>query len=75
MAVNQVLPTWFTFKMNSFFFLNKINFFRTDRDSCFRCHTSFSAFTRKHHCRACGETFCSTCKYLHFSHYFLYLFQ
>jgi growth factor-regulated tyrosine kinase substrate len=33
----------------------------TDRDSCFRCHTSFSAFTRKHHCRACGETFCSTC--------------
>jgi growth factor-regulated tyrosine kinase substrate len=33
----------------------------TDRDSCFRCHTTFSAFTRKHHCRACGETFCSTC--------------
>lgn len=33
----------------------------TDRDSCFRCHTNFSAFTRKHHCRACGETFCSAC--------------
>ncbi|CAF2379400.1 unnamed protein product [Rotaria sp. Silwood2] len=33
----------------------------TERDSCFRCHTSFSAFTRKHHCRACGETFCATC--------------
>ncbi|CAF3680801.1 unnamed protein product [Rotaria socialis] len=33
----------------------------TDRDDCFRCHTSFSAFTRKHHCRACGETFCATC--------------
>jgi len=33
----------------------------TDRDSCFRCRTAFSAFTRKHHCRACGETFCSTC--------------
>ncbi|CAF0757271.1 unnamed protein product [Rotaria sp. Silwood1] len=33
----------------------------TDRDSCFRCHTSFSAFTRRHHCRACGETFCATC--------------
>lgn len=34
---------------------------RTDRDTCFRCRTAFSAFTRKHHCRACGETFCSTC--------------
>ncbi|CAF3429927.1 unnamed protein product [Rotaria socialis] len=33
----------------------------TDRDSCFRCRTAFSAFTRKHHCRACGETFCSIC--------------
>jgi growth factor-regulated tyrosine kinase substrate len=33
----------------------------TDRDDCFRCHTTFSAFTRKHHCRACGETFCSIC--------------
>ncbi|CAF0865292.1 unnamed protein product [Adineta steineri] len=33
----------------------------TDRDSCFRCRTSFTAFTRKHHCRACGETFCSSC--------------
>ncbi|CAF1069771.1 unnamed protein product [Rotaria sordida] len=33
----------------------------TDRDHCFRCHTSFSAFTRKHHCRACGETFCAAC--------------
>ena len=37
---------------------------RTDRDDCFRCHTSFSAFTRKHHCRACGETFCATCMFV-----------
>ncbi|CAF0867689.1 unnamed protein product [Adineta ricciae] len=33
----------------------------TDRDTCFRCRTTFTAFTRKHHCRACGETFCSSC--------------
>ncbi|CAF0976930.1 unnamed protein product [Adineta steineri] len=33
----------------------------TDRDDCFRCHTSFTAFTRKHHCRACGEAFCAPC--------------
>ncbi|CAF1093628.1 unnamed protein product [Adineta ricciae] len=33
----------------------------TDRNDCFHCHTSFTAFTRKHHCRACGETFCASC--------------
>ncbi|UJR10288.1 hypothetical protein I4U23_014495 [Adineta vaga] len=33
----------------------------TERDDCFRCHTSFTAFNRKHHCRACGETFCAAC--------------
>uniref|UniRef100_M4C5L9 Phosphatidylinositol 3-kinase n=1 Tax=Hyaloperonospora arabidopsidis (strain Emoy2) TaxID=559515 RepID=M4C5L9_HYAAE len=29
--------------------------------ACFKCHTVFSLLVRKHHCRACGRIFCSTC--------------
>lgn len=28
---------------------------------CFRCARPFSAFRRKHHCRLCGQIFCSSC--------------
>lgn len=30
-------------------------------DSCTRCHTVFSLFWRRHHCRACGGLFCYAC--------------
>ncbi|OWZ23321.1 Phosphatidylinositol kinase [Phytophthora megakarya] len=29
--------------------------------ACFKCHTVFSLLVRKHHCRACGRIFCSSC--------------
>ncbi|KAI5477182.1 1-phosphatidylinositol-3-phosphate 5-kinase [Pseudohyphozyma bogoriensis] len=28
---------------------------------CFDCNTVFTAFRRKHHCRICGQIFCSRC--------------
>lgn len=28
---------------------------------CYRCRSVFSVFTRKHHCRACGQIFCDKC--------------
>jgi hypothetical protein len=28
---------------------------------CFGCQTLFTLFTRKHHCRRCGEIFCDAC--------------
>lgn len=31
--------------------------------SCQTCMSTFSIFLRKHHCRACGGVFCSTCCY------------
>ena len=61
MVITQIPPLWFDIKLIDFIYFNQLICFRTDRDDCFRCHTTFSAFTRKHHCRACGETFCSTC--------------
>merc|ERR1712166_1064028 len=30
-------------------------------NGCRACKTEFSMFTRKHHCRACGEVFCDDC--------------
>ncbi|KAI6234616.1 Hepatocyte growth factor-regulated tyrosine kinase substrate [Aphelenchoides fujianensis] len=30
-------------------------------DSCFRCRVEFGIFTRKHHCRSCGQVFCDKC--------------
>uniref|UniRef100_A0A7E4V318 Hepatocyte growth factor-regulated tyrosine kinase substrate n=1 Tax=Panagrellus redivivus TaxID=6233 RepID=A0A7E4V318_PANRE len=32
-----------------------------DGDQCYRCRTEFKVFTRKHHCRACGQIFCNKC--------------
>uniref|UniRef100_UPI00358DF64C hepatocyte growth factor-regulated tyrosine kinase substrate isoform X1 n=2 Tax=Myxine glutinosa TaxID=7769 RepID=UPI00358DF64C len=32
-----------------------------DAESCHRCRVLFSMTTRKHHCRACGQIFCSRC--------------
>ncbi|XBW37574.1 hypothetical protein QEN19_003155 [Hanseniaspora menglaensis] len=31
---------------------------------CFYCAKTFYAFRRKHHCRLCGQIFCSSCAYL-----------
>ena len=31
------------------------------RDLCQDCRTRFSSFTRKHHCRFCGDIFCDSC--------------
>uniref|UniRef100_A0A8R1DII4 Hepatocyte growth factor-regulated tyrosine kinase substrate n=1 Tax=Caenorhabditis japonica TaxID=281687 RepID=A0A8R1DII4_CAEJA len=28
---------------------------------CYRCRSVFTVFTRKHHCRACGQIFCDKC--------------
>ncbi|KAH9158663.1 hypothetical protein LEN26_002819 [Aphanomyces euteiches] len=30
-------------------------------DDCMVCHTAFSAFRRKHHCRNCGALVCGSC--------------
>lgn len=32
-----------------------------DGDVCHRCRTAFGLVTRQHHCRACGQVFCSKC--------------
>jgi hypothetical protein len=29
--------------------------------TCHECHTKFGVFTRKHHCRNCGNIFCNKC--------------
>ncbi|SSD58248.1 related to 1-phosphatidylinositol 3-phosphate 5-kinase FAB1 [Saccharomycodes ludwigii] len=31
---------------------------------CFHCGKSFNTFRRKHHCRICGQIFCSNCTFL-----------
>lgn len=33
----------------------------TDGDSCHRCRVQFNLVQRKHHCRNCGQIFCSKC--------------
>lgn len=30
-------------------------------ESCMRCGEEFTAFTRRHHCRQCGQIFCHRC--------------
>lgn len=32
-----------------------------ERDSCGHCKRKFTFFTRRHHCRSCGEIFCDLC--------------
>eukprot|EP01064_Diplonema_japonicum_P000307 TRINITY_DN10214_c0_g3_i2.p1 TRINITY_DN10214_c0_g3~~TRINITY_DN10214_c0_g3_i2.p1 ORF type:complete len:347 (+),score=132.37 TRINITY_DN10214_c0_g3_i2:580-1620(+) len=36
---------------------------KTDKDvkTCTNCSTKFGMFTRKHHCRCCGDVFCDKC--------------
>ena len=34
---------------------------------CMVCHTKFSTFVRKHHCRRCGRVVCSSCSPHHVS--------
>ena len=29
--------------------------------SCWHCLVNFTVFTRRHHCRVCGEVFCDAC--------------
>ena len=29
--------------------------------TCFRCHTGFTFSLRRHHCRICGNIFCTKC--------------
>ncbi|KAF9107526.1 Vacuolar protein-sorting-associated protein 27 [Mortierella sp. GBA35] len=33
----------------------------TDSDVCTRCRVTFTLTNRKHHCRACGSTYCGQC--------------
>ncbi|KAG0271413.1 Vacuolar protein-sorting-associated protein 27 [Linnemannia exigua] len=33
----------------------------TDSDVCTRCRVAFTLTNRKHHCRACGSTYCGQC--------------
>ncbi|KAG0069817.1 Vacuolar protein-sorting-associated protein 27 [Linnemannia elongata] len=33
----------------------------TDSDVCTRCRVAFTLTNRKHHCRACGHTYCGQC--------------
>ncbi|CAN0515909.1 unnamed protein product, partial [Laminaria digitata] len=28
---------------------------------CYGCHTPFTMFRRRHHCRVCGQIFCHNC--------------
>lgn len=32
-----------------------------DGELCHRCRVAFTTFNRKHHCRACGQVFCTKC--------------
>eukprot|EP00672_Neobodo_designis_P021308 CAMPEP_0174843130 /NCGR_PEP_ID=MMETSP1114-20130205/10325_1 /TAXON_ID=312471 /ORGANISM="Neobodo designis, Strain CCAP 1951/1" /LENGTH=157 /DNA_ID=CAMNT_0016077343 /DNA_START=24 /DNA_END=497 /DNA_ORIENTATION=+ len=34
----------------------------SDRPTCRGCRKSFTFTRRRHHCRACGDVFCSTCR-------------
>jgi len=32
-----------------------------ERPHCYRCHSTFTTWLRRHHCRCCGEIFCHWC--------------
>lgn len=32
---------------------------------CYECHEKFTTFRRRHHCRLCGQIFCSKCSNMH----------
>ena len=32
-----------------------------DSPECFKCHSQFTWYYRKHHCRSCGRVFCGLC--------------
>lgn len=57
---HDIRCTWFHFQNNE---THLKKFWMPDSVSkeCYDCGEKFTAFRRKHHCRVCGQIFCSQC--------------